>query len=50
MLDLNLKKLAESYNCQKMVCRSCYARLYKRAKNCRKCKSKNLRVKKSIKN
>ena len=29
-----------------MICRKCYARLNIRAKNCRKCNSSDLRVKK----
>ena len=50
MIDLNLKKLAENYNCNKLICRHCYARLHKSAANCRKCKSTNLRLKKKLKN
>ena len=49
MIELSLKILAEKYLCQKMICRNCYARLDKRAKNCRKCKSSNLRPKKKLK-
>lgn len=48
MLEPNLKALAQSYNCDKMICRICYARLNKRAINCRKCSSKNLRLKKKL--
>ena len=48
MIEPNLKKLAEKYNCDKMICRRCYARLEKRANNCRKCKSSDLRIKKKI--
>ncbi len=44
-----MKALAQKYLCDKMICRRCYARLDKRAKNCRKCKSKDLRFKKKIK-
>ena len=49
MIEPNLKILAEKHNCNKKVCRVCYARLYERATNCRKCKSSNLRIKKKIK-
>jgi len=49
MIDPNLKKLAQKYNCEKKICRSCYARLNIRSLNCRKCKSTNLRIKKIIK-
>jgi ribosomal protein L40E/ubiquitin len=44
--------LAESYNCEKSVCRKCYARLPARATNCRKKKcghSNQLRPKKKSK-
>ena len=50
MIDPALKLLAEKYVCEKMVCRKCYARLNIRTKNCRKCKSTDLRVKKKLKN
>ena len=33
--DPTLAMLAKSKNCDKMVCRKCYARLPIRAKNCR---------------
>ena len=49
MIEPNLKKLAEKYNCDKIICRKCYARLNKRAYNCRKCSSVDLRLKKKIK-
>ena len=49
MIDPNLKKLAQGHNCDKKICRNCYARLNERAVNCRKCKSNHLRVKKKIK-
>jgi len=49
MLDPNLKKLAQHFNCDKMICRKCYARLNKRANNCRKCSSSDLRLKKVLK-
>jgi len=47
-----LVDLARSYNCNKKVCRKCYARLHLRAKNCRKKRcghSSSLRLKKKIK-
>lgn len=49
MIDPNLKKLAETYNCNKKICRMCYVRLNKSSTNCRKCKSTKLRLKKKIK-
>ena len=49
MIDPRLKLLAEKYLCEKMICRKCYARLNIRSKNCRKCKSSDLRLKKKIK-
>lgn len=49
MIDPNLKKLAQGYNCDKKICRKCYVRLNKTSKNCRKCGSKNLRLKKILK-
>ena len=52
MIDPNLKKLAQGYNCDKKICRKCYARLPLRAKNCRKkkCgKTNQLRFKKKLK-
>ena len=49
MIDPTLKKIAQKYNCEKKICRICYARLDKRATNCRKCSSTNLRLKKSLK-
>ena len=48
----NLKALAKKYNCEKMICRKCYARLPQRAHNCRKKKcghSSQLRPKKKLK-
>ena len=50
MIEPNLKSLAESFLCQKKICRKCYARLYKNATNCRKCSSSDLRNKKNGKN
>lgn len=48
MLEPNAKNLAQKYNCNKLICRKCYARLHSRATNCRKCGSKNLRIKKKL--
>jgi ribosomal protein L40E len=48
MIEPNLKVLAQGYNCDKMICRKCFARLDKRATICRKCHSKDLRIKKKI--
>lgn len=48
MIEPNSKVLAQKFNCNKMICRKCYARLDKRATICRKCHSKNLRIKKKI--
>ena len=50
--DPSLAALAKTYNCDKMICRKCYARLPPRAKNCRKksCGHTNqLRIKKKLK-
>ena len=47
--DPSLAALAKQYNCEKMICRKCYARLNIKATNCRKCHSKDLRIKKKIK-
>ena len=49
MIEPNLKKLAQNYLCDKMICRKCYARLDKKATNCRKCSSSDLRLKKKLK-
>ena len=49
MIDPTLKILAQKYLCEKMICRKCYARLNIRARNCRKCHSNDLRVKKKLK-
>merc|ERR1712133_111308 len=52
VIEPSLRVLAQKYNCEKMICRKCYARLHPRAKNCRKKKcghSNNLRVKKKLK-
>ena len=49
MIDPTLKILAQQKLCEKMVCRKCYARLNIKAKNCRKCHSTDLRLKKKNK-
>merc|ERR1712212_511971 len=52
VIEPSLRLLAQKYNCDKMICRKCYARLHPRAKNCRKKKcghSNNLRPKKKLK-
>ena len=51
-IEPNLIALAKKNNCDKMVCRKCYARLHPRATNCRKRKcghSNHLRIKKKLK-
>ena len=53
VIEPTLAALAKKYNCDKQVCRKCYARLPPRATNCRKKKcghSNQLRVKKKLKN
>jgi ribosomal protein L40E len=46
MLNPILKKLAQHFNCDKMMCRKCYTRLNKIANNnSRKCSSSDLRLK-----
>ena len=50
-IDPTLLALARKYNCDKKVCRRCYARLPMRATNCRKKKcghSNQLRLKKKL--
>jgi large subunit ribosomal protein L40e len=52
VIDPSLAALARTYNCEKQVCRKCYARLPPRAKNCRKKKcghTNQLRPKKKLK-
>ena len=52
VIDPSLVVLAKKYNCDKMICRKCYARLPPRAKNCRKKKcghTNQLRPKKKLK-
>jgi len=34
IIEPSLKALASKYNCDKMICRKCYARLPPRAVNC----------------
>ncbi|EPQ12445.1 Ubiquitin-60S ribosomal protein L40 [Myotis brandtii] len=49
IIEPSLRQLAQKYNCDKMICRKCYARLHPRAVNCRKKKcghTNNLRPKK----
>ncbi|CAH8524404.1 unnamed protein product [Schistosoma bovis] len=36
IIEPTLKALAQKYNCEKMICRKCYARLHPKATNCRK--------------
>lgn len=52
VIEPSLRILAMKYNCDKMICRKCYARLHPRATNCRKTKcghTNNLRPKKKLK-
>jgi len=49
MIDPNLKSLAQKYNCDKKICRYCYARLDKNSIKCRKCSCTDLRKKKQLK-
>merc|ERR1712063_42542 len=52
VIDPSLQQLARKYNCEKKICRKCYARLHPRAVNCRKKKcghTNQLRVKKKLK-
>lgn len=52
MIEPSLRILASKYNCEKSICRKCYARLPARATNCRKRKcghSNQLRPKKKLK-
>ncbi|XP_036269305.1 ubiquitin-60S ribosomal protein L40-like [Pipistrellus kuhlii] len=52
IIEPSLGQLAQNYNCDKMICRKCYARLHPRAVNCRtkKCGlTNNLRPKKEVK-
>lgn len=45
MIEPTLEVLAKKARCIKMICRHCYARLHINAKNCRKCHSTDLRLK-----
>nr|XP_025730556.1 ubiquitin-60S ribosomal protein L40-like [Callorhinus ursinus] len=36
IIEPSLRQLAQKYNCHKMICRQCYARLHLRPVNCRK--------------
>tara|TARA_Y100000816_G_C25689909_1_gene365037 strand:+ start:397 stop:558 length:162 start_codon:yes stop_codon:yes gene_type:complete len=50
--DPTLAALAKGNNCDKMICRKCYARLPPKAKNCRKKKcghTNDVRIKKKLK-
>lgn len=52
VIEPSLRVLAMKYNCDKLICRKCYARLHSKATNCRKRKcghSNNLRPKKKLK-
>ena len=52
VIEPTLQVLARKYNCEKMICRKCYARLPARATSCRKKKcghSTSLRPKKKLK-
>ena len=52
VLDPTLAQISKKYNCEKKICRKCYARLPPRATNCRKKKcgtTKQLRLKKKLK-
>uniref|UniRef100_A0A2K5HK93 Ubiquitin-ribosomal protein eL40 fusion protein n=2 Tax=Colobus angolensis palliatus TaxID=336983 RepID=A0A2K5HK93_COLAP len=52
IIEPSLRQLAQKYNCDKMICRKCYARLHPRAVNCPKKKcghTNNLRPKKKVK-
>jgi len=52
LIEPSLKALASKYNCDKAICRKCYARLPPRATNCRKRKcghTNQLRPKKKLK-
>merc|ERR1711879_628908 len=51
VIEPSLAVLARKYNCDKKICRKCYARLHPRATNCRKRKcghSNQLRLKKKL--
>ena len=51
-IETSVLPVVKRKNCDKLICRKCYARLHPRAKNCRKKKcghSNQLRPKKKIK-
>jgi len=51
VIEPSLRVLAQKYNCNKMICRKCYARLHPKATNCRKKKcgrTNHLRPKKKL--
>ncbi|XP_012369162.1 ubiquitin-60S ribosomal protein L40-like [Octodon degus] len=52
IIEPSLCQLAQKYNCDKMICRKCYAHLHPCAVNCHKKKcghTNNLRPKKKVK-
>ncbi|XP_066132933.1 ubiquitin-ribosomal protein eL40 fusion protein-like [Saccopteryx bilineata] len=52
IIEPSLRQLAQKYNCDKMICRKCYAHLHPRVVNCRKKQrghTYNLRPKKKVK-
>jgi len=52
VIEPALAELAKKFNCEKKICRKCYARLHPRAVNCRKKKcghTNQLRIKKKLK-
>ena len=52
IIEPTLAAIARKNNCEKIICRKCYARLHIRAKNCRKksCgRTNQLRIKKKLK-
>jgi large subunit ribosomal protein L40e len=49
-IEPTLLVLARKFNCEKMICRGCYARNPVRAVNCRRCGCSDLRMKKKLKN
>ena len=51
VIEPSLMILARKYNCDKMICRKCYARMHSKASNCRKKKcghTSQLRPKKKL--
>eukprot|EP01026_Neomeris_dumetosa_P047555 TRINITY_DN40892_c0_g1_i1.p3 TRINITY_DN40892_c0_g1~~TRINITY_DN40892_c0_g1_i1.p3 ORF type:complete len:129 (+),score=9.29 TRINITY_DN40892_c0_g1_i1:34-420(+) len=52
IIEPSLQILARKYNCDKVICRKCYARLHAKATNCRKKRcghTNHLRPKKKLK-